>query len=98
MGCLLAWLQLQQQLLLLLVVVVRSGPAVQHSTAQYAAAAGQSLSFAVLRGEAEVRMGKCEECGQKHASCGLVGDEKRERRWCCACGKQHGAVNYGAKM
>ena len=43
-------------------------------------------------------MGKCEECGQKHASCGLVGDEKRERRWCCACGKRHGAVNYGAKM
>jgi hypothetical protein len=43
-------------------------------------------------------MGKCEECSQKHASCGLPGDDKRERRWCCSCGKAKGAVNYGAKM
>ena len=43
-------------------------------------------------------MGKCEECNQKNATCGLPDDEKRAKRWCGACGKQHGAVNFTAKQ
>jgi hypothetical protein len=37
---------------------------------------------------------KCEDCGLKHASCGVPGGAKTRARWCSGCAKGHqGAVN-----